>query len=134
VATLVVWRAAGAAAAAGENKNILEIDTATNKVVGEIGLPGGVHEATLSLDGAFVYTTLRKANHIVVIRTGDEKIVATIPRKGCPDLVTIETSERAAPVTNRHADLVSVIDLQTHEQVKAIPVRRAPHGMALRPR
>lgn len=121
-------------AAAGENKMILKIDTATNKVGGEIPLPGVVHEATLTPDGKFLYTTLRKANKIVVVRTADDKIVATIPQKAYPDLVTMEPTGRYALVTNRHADLVSVIDLKSHAQVKTIAVGRAPHGMALRPR
>jgi len=121
-------------AAAGENKAILKIDTATNKVVGEIPLPGVVHEATLTLDGKYLYTTLRKINKIVVVRTADDKIVATIPQKGFPDLVTMEPTGRHALVTNRWADLVSVIDLASHTQVRTIPVGKAPHGMALRPR
>src|SRR2546426_2489486 len=41
-------------------------------------LPGVVHEATLTLDGRYLYTTLRKSNKIVVVRTADDKIVATI--------------------------------------------------------
>jgi YVTN family beta-propeller protein len=121
-------------AAAGENKAILKIDTATNKTVGEIALPGIVHEATLTLDGKYLYTTLRKANKIVVIRTADDKIVATIAQKGYPDLVTMEPTGRWALVTNRWADLVSVIDLSSHSQARTIPVGKAPHGMALRPR
>jgi YVTN family beta-propeller protein len=121
-------------AAAGENKAILKIDTTTNKTVGEIPLPGIVHEATLTLDGKYLYTTLRKANKIVVVRTSDDKIVATIPQKGYPDLVTMEPTGRWALVTNRWADLVSVIDLASHTQVRTIPVGKAPHGMALRPR
>jgi YVTN family beta-propeller protein len=121
-------------AAAGENKAILKIDTATHKVVGEIALPGVVHEATLTLDGRYLYTTLRKRNKIVVVRTADDTIVATIPQKGYPDLVTMEPTGRYALVTNRYADLVSVIDLASHAQVRTIPVGKAPHGMALRPR
>ena len=121
-------------AAAGENKAILKIDTGTNKPVGEIPLPGIVHEATLTLDGKYLYTTLRKINKIVVVRTSDDKIVATIPQKGYPDLVTMEPTGRRALVTNRWADLVSVIDLASHNQVRTIPVGKAPHGMALRPR
>ena len=121
-------------AAAGENKAILKIDTATHRTVGEIALPGIVHEATLTLDGKFLYTTLRKANKIVVVRTEDDTVVATIPQKGYPDLVTMEPSGKWALVTNRHADQVTVIDVKTHRQIKAIPVGRAPHGMALRPR
>jgi YVTN family beta-propeller protein len=119
--------------AAGENKRILKIDTATSKIVGEIGLPGVVHEATLTLDGKFLYTTLRKLNKVVVIRTADDRIVATIPQKGYPDLVTMEPSGRYALVTNRYADQVTVIDLASHTQVRAIAVGKAPHGMALRP-
>ncbi len=121
-------------AAAGENKTVLKIDTATHKVVGEIPLPGIVHEATLTLDGQFLYTTLRKINKVVVVRTADDKIVATIPQKGYPDLVTMEPGGRYALVTNRYADHVSVIDLKSHAQVKTIAVGKAPHGMALRPR
>ena len=121
-------------AAAGENKAILKIDTATNKIVGEIALPGVVHEATLTLDGKFLYTTLRKNNKVVVVRTADDKIVATIPQRGYPDLVTMEPRGRFALVTNRYADHVAVIDLTSHQQVRTIPVGRAPHGMALRPR
>jgi YVTN family beta-propeller protein len=121
-------------AAAGENKSVLKIDTATNKVAGEIPLPGIVHEATLTLDGKYLYTTLRKLNKVVVVRTSDDKIVATIPQKGYPDLVTMDPTGRWALVTNRWADLVSVIDLTSHSQARTIPVGKAPHGMALRPR
>ena len=70
----------------------------------------------------------------MVIDTATDKIVATIPQKGFPDLVTMEPAGRYALVTNRWADLVSVIDLTTHTQVRTIPVGKAPHGMALRPR
>lgn len=121
-------------AAAGENKVILKIDTATNRIVGEIPLPGVVHEATLTLDGRFLYTTLRKTNRVVVVRTTDDKVVATVPQRGYPDLVVMEPSGRYALVTNRTADQVAVIDLATHKEVRTIPVGRAPHGMALRPR
>jgi YVTN family beta-propeller protein len=121
-------------AAAGENKTIVKIDTATNKAVGEIPLPGIVHEATLTLDGKFLYTTLRKSNKIVVVRVSDDKVVSVIPQRAYPDLVTMEPTGRYALVTNRYADLVSVIDLSTQTQVRTIPVGKAPHGMALRPR
>ena len=121
-------------AAAGENKAILKIDTATSKPVASIALPGVVHEATLTLDGRFLYTTLRKANKIVVVDTATDKIAVTIPQKGYPDLVTMEPTGRYALVTNRYADLVAVIDLATHAQIRTISVGKAPHGMALRPR
>jgi len=93
-----------------------------------------VHEATLTPDGKYLYTTLRKANKIVVVSVADDKIVKVIPQKGYPDLVTMEPTGRYALVTNRGADLVAVIDLSTQAQVRTIPVGKAPHGMALRPR
>jgi YVTN family beta-propeller protein len=120
-------------AAAGENKAILKIDTATNKLLATLPMPGIVHESTLTLDGKFLYVTLRKANRVVVVRTEDDKIVAPVPQRGYPDLVTMEPTGRYALVTNRYADLVSVIDLKTHAQVRTIAVGKAPHGMALRP-
>jgi YVTN family beta-propeller protein len=121
-------------AAAGENRNVVRIDTATARAAGEIAVPGVVHEATLTPDGRFLYTTLRKANRIAVVRTEDGKIEKLIPQKGYPDLVTMDPSGRRAFVTNRYADHVSVIDVTTHAQVKTIAVGKAPHGMALRPR
>lgn len=121
-------------AAAGENRAIVKIDTATHQPVGTIPLPGIVHEATLTLDGKYLYATLRRANRVVVVRTADDKIVASIPQKAWPDLVIMEPGGRHAFVTNRYADLVTVIDVTTHKQVHAIPVGKAPHGMALRPR
>jgi YVTN family beta-propeller protein len=120
--------------AAGENKAVLKIDTATNKPVASIALPGVVHEATLTLDGRYLYTTLRKVNKIAVVDTTTDRIATLIPQKGYPDLVTMEPTGRYALVTNRYADLVAVIDVKTHTQVRTIPVGKAPHGMALRPR
>ena len=121
-------------AAAGENKAIVKLDTATFKPVGTIALPGIVHEATLTLDGKWLYTTLRKSNRIAVVSTADDKVVTEIRQKGYPDLVAMEPSGRFAFVTNRWADLVSVIDVAAHKEVRTIAVGKAPHGMALRPR
>ena len=121
-------------AAAGENRVVLKLDTATHKVTAQIPVPGVVHEATLTLDGRFLYTTLRKANRVVVVSTADDRVVATLQQKGYPDLVVMAPGGRYAFVTNRTADLVAVIDVRTHQQVKTIPVGRAPHGLALRPR
>ena len=121
-------------AAAGENRVVLKLDTATHKVTAQIPVPGVVHEATLTLDGRFLYPPLRKANRVVVVRTADDRIVATLQQKGYPDLVVMAPGGRYAFVTNRTADLVAVIDVRTHQQVKTIPVGRAPHGLALRPR
>jgi len=121
-------------AAAGENKAILKLDTATFKPVGTIPLPGIVHEATLTLDGKWLYATLRKSNRIAVVSTADDRVVAEIKQKGYPDLVVMEPSGRYAFVTNRWADLVAVIDVATHKEVRTIAVGKAPHGMTLRPR
>jgi YVTN family beta-propeller protein len=121
-------------AAAGENRSIVKIDTATSRAIGAIPVPGIVHDAVLTPDGKFLYATIRKANRIVVVSTADERIVKTIPQRGYPDLVTMEPSGRYALVTNRYADLVAVIELATHREVRTIAVGKAPHGMALRPR
>ncbi len=70
---------------------------------------------------------------VAVVSMPDGKVVNWIPQPGYPDLVTMEPTGRFALVTNRSSDLVSVIDLATHTQVRAISVGKAPHGMALRP-
>jgi len=120
-------------AGAGENKTVMKIDTATNKPIATIAVPGVVHETTLTLDGKFLYVTLRKANKVVIVSTADDKIVKVVDSRGYPDLVTMEPGGRYALVSNRYADAVSVIDVTTHKEVRRIPVGKAPHGMALRP-
>jgi YVTN family beta-propeller protein len=120
-------------AGAGENKAVLKIDTATNKQVASIAVPGVVHETTLTLDGKHLYVTLRKANKIVVVSTADDKIVKIMDSKGYPDLVTMEPTGRHALVTNRHDNAVSVIDVATLKEIRRIKVGIYPHGMALRP-
>lgn len=121
-------------AAAGENKNVLKIDTATHAVVGTIPLPGIPHEAVLTLDGRFLYLTLRKMHRVAVIRTADDALVTLIPQRGYPDMIVMDPTGRYAFVTNRISDLVAVIDVRTHTQLRTIPVGKGPHGMALRPR
>jgi YVTN family beta-propeller protein len=121
-------------AATGENRSLLKIDTAGLAAVGEIPLPGIVHDVVATPDGAFLYATLRKANRIAVVRVGEDRVVATIPQPGYPDLVLMDPSGRHAFVTNRRADVVTVVDVARHAQVRVIRVGRAPHGMALRPR
>jgi YVTN family beta-propeller protein len=120
-------------AGAGENKAVLKIDTATNKQIASIAVPGVVHETTLTLDGKHLYVTLRKQNKIAIVSTADDKIVKVLDSRGYPDLVTMEPNGRYALVSNRYADAVSVIDVATLKEVRRIPVGKAPHGMALRP-
>ena len=120
-------------AGAGENKAVLKIDTATNKQVASIAVPGVVHETTLTLDGKHLFVTLRKQNKIAIVSTADDKIVKVLDSRGYPDLVTMEPNGRYALVSNRYADAVSVIDVATLKEVRRIPVGKAPHGMALRP-
>jgi YVTN family beta-propeller protein len=38
-----------------------------------------------------------------------------------------------AYVSNRHANVVTVIGLVDHREIKRIPVGKGPHGMALSP-
>ena len=120
-------------AGAGENKTVLKIDTATNKQVASIAVPGVVHETTLTLDGKHLFVTLRKANKIVVIATADDKIVKVLDSKGYPDLVTMEPTGRHALVSNRHDNAVSVVDVASLKEVRRIKVGAYPHGMALQP-
>ena len=65
------------------------------------------------------------------------KLLATVTGVAGVDLAhtfMAEPTGRYALVTNRYADLVAVIDVKTHTQVRTIPVGKAPHGMTLRPR
>jgi YVTN family beta-propeller protein len=77
--------------------------------------------------------TLRKANRIAVLRSDDLEGVTEIPQPGYPDLVVMSNDGTKAYVSNRHANLVTVIGLSDHRELKRIPVGKGPHGMALSP-
>jgi YVTN family beta-propeller protein len=68
-----------------------------------------------------------------VLRTEDLEVVTEIPQPGYPDLVVRANDGTKAYVSNRHANVVTVIGLAEHREIKRIPVGKSPHGMALAP-
>jgi YVTN family beta-propeller protein len=49
-------------------------------------------------------------------------------------VIKVDTVTKQATGAIPIPDVVTVIDVKTHRQIQSIPVGKAPHGMALRPR
>jgi YVTN family beta-propeller protein len=76
---------------------------------------------------------LRKTHKVAVIRTADDHVLQVIPQDKKPDLIMMDPALNFAFVTNRHAGIVSVIDVRSHKVVAKIRVGANPHGVALKP-
>ncbi len=63
------------------------------------------------------------------------EVVATIPLgKGKPNRIAFHPDGKAAWVVYDKSHDLGAVDVASHTQVRAIPVGKAQHGMALRPR
>jgi YVTN family beta-propeller protein len=115
----------------GEDRTISKVDARAHRIVATGKVKGVNHDVVLTPDGRFLYVTMRKANRIAVLRAEDLEIVTEIPQPGYPDLVVM-VNDRAY-VSNRQANVVTVIGLSDHREIRRIPVGKGPHGMALSP-
>ena len=59
------------------------------------------------------------------------KVVDTYKAPGGPDCMDVTADQRYLWLTSRWARQVTIIDLQTKQIVKQIPVGRSPHGIYL---
>lgn len=85
------------------------------------------HGIGVSPDGQTVWSTSRMNSHVYVYSTYPElELVASIPVGTDPDWVTFTPDSSRAFVANAISNDVSVIDMNTYEEVARVPVGEAP--------
>ena len=126
------------------------IDAAKDEVVATIPLGGGVpNRLVLTPDGAQAWAIHDKSRVISIVDVAARKVLRKVKIGEWPYNLTFTPDGRycwvldwgdvskflgtKAYVSNRHANVVTVIGLADHREIKRIPVDKGPHGMALSP-
>ncbi len=103
------------------------IDPNTNEVVGIIeGIPRA-HAAVNHPDGTYYYFANEHDHTVDVVDIATLGIVERIPLRERPNKLVINEAFRKIYVGIRDAPFVTVIDLDSHEVVKSIPVLHGVH-------
>ena len=105
---------------AGTNAHL--IDPETNEIVGVIDGVAQAHAAINNPDGTLFYFANERDDTIDVVDIATLEVIETIRLQDRPNKLALNEAYRKIYVGIRDAPLVEVIDLDTHEVIKRIPV------------
>ena len=114
------------------------INTATNQVVGTVGLTGGdSYGIAVSPDGQRVYVTMTGTNRVAVINanttTNTYTLASTVAVGATPGAIALNTDGSRAYVANYYGNSVSVLNTSgtgTPTVVSTVAVGANPYGIA----
>ena len=109
-----------------EDNNILVIDVAQKRVVGEIKTGEFPHGLRMSPDGREIYAANVNDNSVSVIDVAQSKEVTRIAVGKAPVQVGFTPDGRRAYVSLRDENSVAVIDTAQRQKVASVPVGRNP--------
>ena len=84
------------------------------------------HGIGVAPDGGTVWSTSRMNSYVYVYSLPELELLASIPTGTDPDWIAFTPDSTRAYVANAVSGTVSVIDMQTYEEITQIPVGRAP--------
>jgi YVTN family beta-propeller protein len=118
--------------------NIIVIATDGNAVIASIKVEGALRGAVaVTPDGTKIYVVSKVHNtssQVLVIATDSLKVIATIPVKlPHPYKIAITPDDTKLYVIYACEEIVSVIDINSHAEIAAIPVEEHPREIAITP-
>jgi len=84
------------------------------------------HGIGVAPDGETLWSTSRMNSYVYVYSIPELELVASIPTGTDPDWITFTPDSRLAYVANAVSNTVSVIDMETYQEVTRIPVGKGP--------
>ena len=84
------------------------------------------HGIGVAPDGKTLWSTSRMNSHVYVYSLPDLRLLGGVPTGTDPDWITFTPDSKLAYVANAVSNTVSVIDMQTLQVVKLIPVGQGP--------
>jgi YVTN family beta-propeller protein len=106
---------------------VLQVDTATRKIIASIPMPASPSGLAVSLDGTRLFVTCAAPeSKVCVVNVERQKIVGTIPAGHSATAPVLSPDGKTLYVCNRFNNDVSVIDLAAKKEVRRIAVRREP--------
>ena len=112
---------------AGSNAHV--IDPATNTVVGVIDNVPMAHAAVNHPDGRYFYFANEFAHQVDVVDTKTLEVLETIPLIDRPNKLVVNKKHNKLYVGIRDQAFLQVIDLDSHEVIKTIPVHYGIHNV-----
>jgi YVTN family beta-propeller protein len=83
----------------------------------------------VSRDGSRLYVACEASDSLIVVDTGQRRVIAEVPVGNLPHGVALAPDGSRVYVSNRGSDSVSVIDATSHEVIASISVGDEPHGL-----
>ncbi len=115
------------------SNQLLAIDVATRRIVGQVDGLDGAHGVTVSPNGQSVYVTDATADTVSVIDAATLRVVRTIGVGQLPWTVALSPNGATAYVANPSSDTVSVIDTSSDRVVTTISVPEGPRSLLVSP-
>lgn len=115
------------------SNNVSVIATATNTVVGTVGVGSGQLYVAITPDGAFAYVTIAGSSTVSVIATATNAVVATVAVGLFPQGLAITPDGEFVYVVNSGSNTVSVIAIATSTVVATVAVATHPLNLAITP-
>jgi YVTN family beta-propeller protein len=99
------------------------------KLVKRLETGDGAHAFRARGDGRHLFVSNRVANTVSMIDTRTLTEVAEFAVPGGPDCMDLMADGRTLLITARWSRRLTVVDLETRQIVRQIPVGRSPHGV-----
>jgi YVTN family beta-propeller protein len=99
------------------------------RILRTVKTAAGAHNVFPSPDGLFFYVTNRVASTITALEAERLVPLRTFRAPGAPDCLDFSADGRQVWFTQRVANRVGVLDLETGAVLANIPVGRSPHGI-----
>lgn len=109
-----------------EDGNVLVIDIARKKLVGDVRTGIFPHGLRMSPDGKEIYVANVNDNSVSVVNVSQSREVARIPVGKAPVQVAFTPDGRRAYVTLRDENSVAVIDTTQRKKIASVAVGRSP--------
>src|SRR6202047_5503390 len=105
-------------------------DTATNKVIGTVKLPGKPNQCAVTPDGHYVTVPIRDGDSVAIVDVNQQKIVKLLPIKEPHNSVNMG-SNRYMFVSSMGSHEIDVIDFKTMDYSAHIPVGGRPRPFVI---
>ncbi len=115
------------------SNQLLAIDVASRRIVGQVDGLDGAHGVTVSPNGQSIYVTDATADTVSVIDAATLRVVRTIGVGQLPWTVVLSPDGATAYVANPNSDTVSVIDTSSDQVVATISVPEGPRSLLVSP-
>ena len=112
---------------AGSNAHV--IDPATNEVIDIIDNVPKAHAAVNHPDGTYYYFANEHAHQVDVVDARTLQVVQAIPLIDRPNKLVVNATHNKLYVGIRDQAFLQIIDLDTHEVIKSLPVHYGIHNV-----